>query len=550
MRRAGIVLIMVFALVLVAPMIVRRAMRVGSSVGGQATSDIPALVVINPHNQDIRREFAAVFSSWHQKHYGTPAALDFRSVGGSSDIIRALQNTYDAWRDAKTKKLPPESQINVDYDVAWGGGDYTFNKLKGMGILLPLDAGLVKAAIPMQTLSGVELYSYESPTSSNIVWAGVCLSSFGIVYNPDLLVKIGIAEPTRWDDLALPSLRGRIALADPSHSGSAGVAYMMVLQRAMADGESHMDNYPRWLELSKRKFDAERDEAVKIADPKQREEKVAAIATDKVAFLNLNHDHDKALANGWKTGMGRLLLIAANARYFTDSGERVPTDVGNGDAAEGMAIDFYGRMEQSIVGEQRAKFVAPANATAVTPDPAGILYGAKHLELARHFVEFLLSPEAQLLWIKKAGTPGGPVRQSLGRPPIRPELYADQTDWSDRVNPYADAARFNQRGAWMAMLGDLTKLWAASWIDDRDELQSAYQRILAVPDATHRQKLLNKLANIPFELADLNKAAAERKKLAAEGKADMTLWEARLRRDWAEKFREFYQSLADEAGNN
>ena len=248
------------------------------------------------------------------------------------------------------KSCPPEAKINVDYDMAWGGGDYTFNKLKGMGILLPLDAAIVKQAIPNQSLSGVDLYAYESPASKNIVWAGVCLSSFGIVYNPDLLAAINITEPTRWDDLTTTSLRGRVALADPSHSGSAGVAYMMVLQRAMVDSELRMANYARWQELSRRKFDKERDDAGDIADPIQRQQKRAAIATDKLEFANLDHDHDKALATGWKIGMGRLLLIAANARYFTDSAERVPTDVGNGDAAEGMAIDFYGRMEQSIVG--------------------------------------------------------------------------------------------------------------------------------------------------------------------------------------------------------
>ena len=46
--------------------------------------------------------------------------------------------------------------------------------------------------------------------------------------------------------------------------------------------------------------------------------------------------------------MGELLLIAANGRYFTDSAPQVPNDVGNGDAAAGIAIDFYGRVYQEV----------------------------------------------------------------------------------------------------------------------------------------------------------------------------------------------------------
>ncbi len=37
------------------------------------------------------------------------------------------------------------------------------------------------------------------------------------------------------------------------------------------------------------------------------------------------------------------------------------------------------------------------------------LHSGEPLELARHFVEFLLSREGQLLWAKKAGAPGGPL---------------------------------------------------------------------------------------------------------------------------------------------
>ena len=79
-----------------------------------------------------------------------------------------------------------------------------------------------------------------------------------------------------------------------------------------------------------------------------------------------------------------------------------------------------------------------------------ILAGVKGeaLEVSKHFVEFLLSKEGQLLWAKKPGTPGGPVERALRRPPIRQDVYGDQTDWADHTNPFAEAGGFNQRPEW------------------------------------------------------------------------------------------------------
>ena len=65
----------------------------------------------------------------------------------------------------------------------------------------------------------------------------MCLSAFGIVYNPDVYRALGLPAPTQWHDLTDPRLAGQLALADPTHSGSAAVAYMVVVQRRMADAE-------------------------------------------------------------------------------------------------------------------------------------------------------------------------------------------------------------------------------------------------------------------------------------------------------------------------
>src|SRR4029450_6298387 len=71
-------------------------------------------------------------------------------------------------------------------------------------------------------------------------WVGVCLSAFGIAYNPDVYDGLGIPAPTQWHALPDPRLAGQLALADPTHSGSAATAYMVILQRRMADAEAEL----------------------------------------------------------------------------------------------------------------------------------------------------------------------------------------------------------------------------------------------------------------------------------------------------------------------
>jgi len=205
-----------------------------------------------------------------------------------------------------------------------------------------------------------------------------------------------------------------------------------------------------------------------------------------------------------------------------------------------MAIDFYGRTFEEIVGPSRIRYVSPIAATAITPDPIGILRGVKdkRRELAKRFVHFLLTPEGQLLWIRKAGTPGGPVERGLRRPPVRRDLYSDRRDWSDDVNPFEEAGGFNQRGEWMSLFTDTRPIWAAAWLDSRESLKRAHRAVLGVQDAQKRDELLAKLADLPIEMADVQKERDLRRAAAREG--DAPLHAAERRMWWAQRFREHY----------
>ena len=50
----------------------------------------PVLVIITPHNEAIRHEFGLAFSAWHARKYGTPVKVDWRAIGGATEIMRYL----------------------------------------------------------------------------------------------------------------------------------------------------------------------------------------------------------------------------------------------------------------------------------------------------------------------------------------------------------------------------------------------------------------------------------------------------------------------------
>jgi iron(III) transport system substrate-binding protein len=515
--------VILFVIVLAAPFILRAVVKTNDAA--RATAGALRLVVITPHNQDIRREFARAFNAWHLTKYGQSVEIDYRVPGGTHDIKRQLEDTYRSWRIGDGSLDP---RFVPDIHVVWGGGGFFFDKelkplLKPLCILQPmrLDQRLLTAAFPQRSLAGVRLYEESTDLSGEPApkWVGVCLSAFGIVYNPDVYRGLGLPEPKTWQDLTDPRLVGQLALADPTHSGSAATAYMMVIERRMADAEESLfANQPELRDLPQA----------------QRETNPTYVA---------------AIAAGWKRGMSELLLIAANSRYFVDSASQVPSDVGNGDAAAGIAIDFYGRVYQDVVGPQRCRVVLPAGATAISPDPVAILEGVrgKDLERATHFVEFLLTAEGQLLWIVRPGQPGGPVERALRRSPARRDLYqGDRAGWTDEVNPFEQSQGFNERPEFETLFRETRPIWTAAWIDSREALKSAYDAIVHVADPMRRDALIAELADLPITMQDVAQYRQQLKQIESmPGRAQE--WKAATEISRVKSFRAHFKRVADKA---
>lgn len=209
-------------------------------------------MIITPHNEAIRYEYARGFGEWYRLKTGRTVSIDWRMVGGTSDIARFLEGEYTTafenhWRRTlgrpwsaevqngfQRARLPAEasaaarearaaflaSDVGCGIDVFFGGGTYDLERQARAGRLV--DSGVMQLHPDWFTEKTIPRhFGGEDYWHPDGLWIGTVLSSYGILYNRDALKRLGFErEPTRWDDLADPRLIGEVGLADPTKSGS------------------------------------------------------------------------------------------------------------------------------------------------------------------------------------------------------------------------------------------------------------------------------------------------------------------------------------------
>jgi ABC-type Fe3+ transport system substrate-binding protein len=180
-------------------------------------------------------------------------------------------------------------------------------------------------------------------------------------------------------------------------------------------------------------------------------------------------------AYGFDRGWDSITRLCANVRSFGEAGGTVPREVAAGDIAAGMVIDQYAHTVIQSAGTNVLAFVLPERHTMINPDPIGVLRGAPQPDLARLFVEYVLSPAGQRLLYQPAGVGG--QRHSLYRMPVRAAAYAEPD--APHPNPYRYPAGFTYDDAratrrWNT-LNDLLGVWT---IDAHAELRAAWKRVI------------------------------------------------------------------------
>jgi len=389
-----------------------------------STDGVTTLSIITPHNEQIRYEFARAFRAWHQREYHEAVGVQWLVPGGTAVIQHMLEAQYTA---ALVAGDPPGGRA----DLLFGGGTQVHSRL----------------ARPLSVTVGSERVTttITVPLDFDPAW----LES---AYGPNDIGGTRLYDDRlHWFGTALSSF---------------GIVYNLDALRQAGVPE------PRsWADLA----DPSLRGWVVLANP----DLSGSVATAFVTILN---------RRGWSAGWAILRRAGANSRAFPAAAIRAPLEVGRGDAAAGICIDFFGRSQSQslraagITG--RVGYIDPPGATTIDPDPVSVLRGALHPELARRFVEFCLSEAGQSLWQFAAdagiGDGLGPHRFELRRLPVARFMYERHFDrFVDRVNPYLSVTAQDQPDPFVRTF--VPVLFSAMVIDNDRELRDAWRTITAHP---------------------------------------------------------------------
>lgn len=130
-------------------------------------------------------------------------------------------------------------------------------------------------------------------------------------------------------------------------------------------------------------------------------------------------------SKGEREGWEWIRRLAAHTGAFVSSSREVPAVVARTEFAVGFGVPSYFAFEEKLAGFD-IRFVAPRNAF-VTPEPFGVLEGARHPRAARQFLAFLLSERGQHLFMGRGLFPITPKYKVHGAPGSTAELAVQLT---------------------------------------------------------------------------------------------------------------------------
>ena len=382
------------------------------------------VIIFTPHNEQIRYEFSRGFAAWHKRTYGEAAEVVWNTPGGTSEIRRILEANAEA-------ALRESRPIGGNADLCFGGGSYEYGQLKReitidvngekrKGYILErpgFDAAWLTETYGENSVGGDPIYDRDG------YWFGAALSGFGIVYNRDILQRLGLSEPTQWADLADARLNGAVTMVNPAQSGSVTTALEAIIQRL---------GWERGWQIIHRM--AANARSVASSAPK----------------VPLDVSSGDSAAGPSIDFYGRY-----QAQAVLDAG-----------------------------GGNRLGYIDPKGQTVIDPDPIAMLSNAPNRETAERFIRFALSDEGQALWQFKAKIRAdgelGPQKFELRRMPVRRAFIAAfDAQFIDHVDPFTLASKVEDPDKNARAF--IAPLFSALCADRRDELARAWDEIRLHP---------------------------------------------------------------------
>ncbi len=216
-------------------------------------------------------------------------------------------------------------------------------------------------------------------------------------------------------------------------------------------------------------------------------------------------------AYGWDEGWRIIKSMSGNIRSFNKNSSMAAKEATFGDVAYCLAIDVHGLNQVSSAGPENMTFIYPEGLTIINPDALAILKGAPNEEIARRFVDFMLSPEGQKLWVLPKGAPGGPEKFDIPRMSILPALYDLYPPDTGFINPFTTPTKLRYDAKRAASRRDVVQAVIGSTVIDlHNELVKAWKKINDPKlSPQRREELLAQFARPPMTEEEAARIAAE-----------------------------------------
>ncbi len=117
-----------------------------SPADGAPGGETVKLIIVTPHVPQIRDEFAAGFTAWHDRVYKQRVEVDWRQPGGTTEILKLLQSQYGAVLSREATRLQKSDPAKIEdpafdpntlfpagsigLDMMFGGGSFDHGRLK------------------------------------------------------------------------------------------------------------------------------------------------------------------------------------------------------------------------------------------------------------------------------------------------------------------------------------------------------------------------------------------------------------------------------------
>ena len=251
---------------------------------------------------------------------------------------------------------------NISVDIAWGGGPTIYEYLNEAGYIEPIEPDLLPELSNVSDSLGM-IPLKEYNKKGNLLWVKTAISSFGITINKKFLKVNNLTEPHSWIDLAMPTF-GKLL---PTPTVAIG-------------NPPYTSSNTRIYEIILSKY-------------------------------------------GWSLGWSILARIAGNSMIYDGSAE-AQSAVETGDVGAAISIDFYGYTSQEKNPD--CKYILPENETIINGDPIALLKTTTHKQQALVFINWILSLNAQALWLK----------EEINRLPIRESVFRETEIGRSRKDLY------------------------------------------------------------------------------------------------------------------